>query len=427
MLRKYPKFVLFLVLFCLIGTGVFYFSDNWKGDDNQTQTTQNLKLLTSHSSPQAGEKWAVSFETTGVSDLTITPEDPETIGDLDFISLTCNGEERTPKVLENDDIFYPNWECLSSEASAKEGAGKGELTHLVNIARKHTLKFQFGDKMAFAYNNPDSVTDTFSDISKIATTSNITISTSTGQVYLATCKDNGTSCLAAGECCSGNCIDGYCCNTACSGNCDRCNVVGSLGACTNVDSDCTGNCDVCTLGNCAANNSLCNCDTCSGSITVFNCLNDNVTTNWGAGTYGCTGSNKRCYQGFCKTCTNGASTYFYSDGCSGCAGQGGNVCWRKGTLENNCNTVCTNYSSGSCVSANWNDTTSCTVMLYFQPSLLSCSTYGGSDVGSLPHYEYISKTAIWSANYRGSSDNQNCSLAPGGADIDEYRVCVCQF
>ena len=114
-----------------------------------------ITILNVHSHPQAGDYWTVSFETKGTANLTITPEDQATIDDLDFISLKCGNEEKIEDgpltILEKDVIFYPNWQC----------ADTGEIVHLVNVARKHTLKFQFGDKIAYAYNNPDSVTDYF--------------------------------------------------------------------------------------------------------------------------------------------------------------------------------------------------------------------------------------------------------------------------
>ena len=217
MLRKYPKFVLFLVLFCLAGAGVFYFSNTWEGDETRTQTAPNLKILTSHSHPQAGDEWAVSFETIGAAGLTITPIDQDSIGDLDFVSLTCEGKEKTEEeplqILVGGVIFYPDWQC----------DGTGEVIHLVNIARKHTLKFQFSNKMAFAYNNPDSVTDTFDNEDYIASSENITVSG--GQVKLSICGDNGGGCSADGDCCSNNCDNSVCCafgETCCSsdGHCD---------------------------------------------------------------------------------------------------------------------------------------------------------------------------------------------------------------
>ncbi|MEP7119818.1 MAG: hypothetical protein ABJE95_02865 [Byssovorax sp.] len=49
-------------------------------------------------------------------------------------------------------------------------------------------------------------------------------------------KANGTNCVGAMGCASGNCVDGVCCATTCTGTCMSCKVTGSLGACTNVPS-----------------------------------------------------------------------------------------------------------------------------------------------------------------------------------------------
>lgn len=112
-------------------------------------TIASISILNIHSHPQAGDMWAVSFETTGLRDLIITPDDQNTIDDLDFISLKCGEEERTPQILENDVIFYPNWFCTK----------EGQIIHIVNIARDHYLKFQFGNETKYAYNSPDFVLD----------------------------------------------------------------------------------------------------------------------------------------------------------------------------------------------------------------------------------------------------------------------------
>src|SRR5262249_37445239 len=49
------------------------------------------------------------------------------------------------------------------------------------------------------------------------------------------CKqENGQACAAASDCLSGSCVDGYCCNSVCTGTCLACNVTGSLGTCTPV-------------------------------------------------------------------------------------------------------------------------------------------------------------------------------------------------
>jgi len=108
----------------------------------------SLKILTVHSSPQAGADWQVLFETTGTADLTITPQDQATINDLDFVSLTCDGQPRAPQILENDTVFYPNWSC----------GGTAKVIHHVNVAGKHTLNFQFGEQIEYAYNSIPNVT-----------------------------------------------------------------------------------------------------------------------------------------------------------------------------------------------------------------------------------------------------------------------------
>jgi len=37
-------------------------------------------------------------------------------------------------------------------------------------------------------------------------------------------QGNGSSCTAASQCTSGNCVDGFCCNTVCDGTCDACSA-----------------------------------------------------------------------------------------------------------------------------------------------------------------------------------------------------------
>lgn len=45
---------------------------------------------------------------------------------------------------------------------------------------------------------------------------------------------NGQTCSRARMCNSGNCVNGYCCNSACTGNCNRCDNPGQRGQCTQV-------------------------------------------------------------------------------------------------------------------------------------------------------------------------------------------------
>jgi len=369
MLKKYPKFILFLILFCLVGAGVFYFSNSWKGDETQIQTAQNLKLLNSHSHPEAGDEWVVSFETIGSADLIIIPTDPETIDDLDFTSIKCArsvvlaeegfGKEVNPEIQARDVLFVPDWSC----------EGVGIISHLVNIARKHTLKFQFGGKIAFAYNNPDSVSDSFTDESKVSATSSVVVTG--GQVYLAACQATGTACSVDEDCCSDHCVDSYCCDTACTGStCQRCDGYSNNGTGTcgyvsssseDPDNDCPGVAGTCAATTCSGSDYSCGyltgqqgcgaCKYCTGSS--YSCANvANGTDPYGS----CPGSFGTCAGSNC----NGSGACQYLTGQQGCA-----ICKYCSGSSYSCTnyaidtqpTGCTgcNYcnGNGSCVSCEW--------------------------------------------------------------------------
>jgi hypothetical protein len=57
-----------------------------------------------------------------------------------------------------------------------------------------------------------------------------------GQCNASSCgkKVNGSQCLVGTECMSGNCVEGRCCNSACTESCKSCNVTGVEGTCSNV-------------------------------------------------------------------------------------------------------------------------------------------------------------------------------------------------
>jgi len=276
-----------------------------------------LNILNVHSHPQAGDNWIVSFETIGTADLTITPDDQATIDDIDFVSLKCGSKEKTPQILAGDVIFYPDWSCGTT----------GEITHLVNIAAPHVLKFQFGDQIKYAYNNPDAVGDSYTDETKIASSENIDVDTGAGQVKL----------------------EQICYSEA-----------------------------------------------------------SPQTTGWGDNLYGCSGSTERCYNGTCVTCGG----WVYDDGCSGCAGQGGDGCWYN---EVSSGASCTTTCSNGCVAANWNDSTSCTVGSHFGYSCSTCNA----------------QTSSWAPGWYGGVANvcmyrsgigQSCSTTP-----NYNRWCVCNY
>ena len=105
----------------------------------------SLTILTVHSHPQQGENWEVEFETRGQSDLKIIPTDQATIDDDEFTGLYCNDEKRDPQILAGDVIYYPDWQC----------SGTGKVIHYTKKAGNHTLRFEFGDQISYAFNNPD--------------------------------------------------------------------------------------------------------------------------------------------------------------------------------------------------------------------------------------------------------------------------------
>jgi len=170
--------------------------------------TIEINILNLHSHPQQGENWEVEFTTRGQADLYIIPNDQATIDDDEFVALYCGEEERTPQILENDVIFYKNWECNQV----------AKVVHYTLVAGTHTLRFEFGGQVAYAYN--DTVSDSFTDETKIASKENLVVTG--GQVKLGVqppCVGAADTLWGAGPsgCDASNerCYDGAC--IACGG------------------------------------------------------------------------------------------------------------------------------------------------------------------------------------------------------------------
>lgn len=83
------------------------------------------------------------------------------------------------------------------------------------------------------------------------------------------------SCQQDAECASAHCVDGVCCDRACSGSCHTC----AFGVCSAVATQCTGDCASCeatrdgfecmpVASTCTA---LCSSATCSGTGTAYAC------------------------------------------------------------------------------------------------------------------------------------------------------------
>ncbi|MFC1622409.1 DUF2341 domain-containing protein [Patescibacteria group bacterium] len=105
--------------------------------------TVEINILNLYSHPQKGDNWEVEFTTTGKTDLKIIPNDPATINDDEFVGLYCGEKKVKPQILDKDIIYYPNWQCNKT----------AKIVHYTLIAGKHTLRFEFGDKTTYAYND----------------------------------------------------------------------------------------------------------------------------------------------------------------------------------------------------------------------------------------------------------------------------------
>ncbi len=228
----------------------------------------------------------------------------------------------------------------------------------------------------------------------------------------------------------------YCVSGSCTGEWHGTTQDAGSGACNDRVCSSTDYCNGLyawyTGKKCSSTEGSCSVGYGGGSCSACNNCSDGscnvpTTTNWGAGGTGCSAANQRCYTGACKTCSSPG--YLASDGCSGCAGQGGNVCWHFETVASkDCHYTCPSY--GGCVDANWNDNTSCAVCKHFEPTA-SCNAGGGSVGGACPCWydnpagTNTCKYSTFNCHQTGS--NPPCDLGGCSAVARTYRLCVCQW
>lgn len=165
-----------------------------------------------------------------------------------------------------------------------------------------------------------------------------------------TLKPNGRSCGSSAECTNGNCVDGVCCDQACGGQCQACDVAGSIGTCTPITSGaphgtraaCTGSGTTCG-GSCAAGQTqvctyptvTCGGGTCSlgqysAPVACVSGMCPTVTKMTCPGNFACNVAGTACKVGPCAADTDCQAGYF-------CSSAGGGTCVAQHVKGDACN------------------------------------------------------------------------------------------
>jgi hypothetical protein len=113
----------------------------------KNENTCDITIMNSHSYPLVGGKWTVLFTTVGQGDLTITAINgtnwSNTDRNHDLRFLECrSGNETLFYSWVNNSVFIPDFSSNETCSEISEVLAPGP----------HTLLFQFGDDVAFAYN-----------------------------------------------------------------------------------------------------------------------------------------------------------------------------------------------------------------------------------------------------------------------------------
>jgi hypothetical protein len=207
---------------------------------------------------------------------------------------------------------------------------------------------------------------------------------STGDICGGT-KGPGSACSGASECDSGFCADSVCCNRACTGSCEACDVAASPGTCTTLAANasprasrtaclgstapCAGKCNgasaacfyassstPCGSASCNANNyqAVGSCNS-SGSCVMPDpqaCPDGCVATSGCTGT--CHAGDVQCSSGGVpQVCSSAGSWQNQTTGCTSAQYCASGACTSKGGNGDPC------QSNGQCTSANCSNSTCC--------------------------------------------------------------------
>ena len=210
----------------------------------------------------------------------------------------------------------------------------------------------------------------------------------------ATLKAKGDSCSDKTECSTGNCVDGYCCDSACNGTCQSCSV--THGTCTNTTSPHSGK-SCSGTGTCASTcngsspecvfpvNAACGSASCLNSSTLQLAGTCNSQGSCSQSTQSCT-----CVQNACADCsptasqcsagvpqTCNASGHWTSGSCGT-----GKVC--SGTATNCVCSSGTDCGTSGCINVNGSDSNHCGSCTNVCPTGKACSSGSCVCSGSTP-------------------------------------------
>jgi len=163
------------------------------------------------------------------------------------------------------------------------------------------------------------------------------------------CKSKkGQTCQVTTDCAGGlPCADGYCCDRACTGSCEACNVATSLGTCTTLAANAVPHASHAT---CVATDATC-AGYCNGSSAA--CFYPSSA----CGTASCTGNTSQaagtCSNGACakpaaQTCTNGNTCQASTGTCICSNTTCGTSCVNLATDSNNCGSCGHDCLGGTC-------------------------------------------------------------------------------
>ncbi|HET6149520.1 MAG TPA: kelch repeat-containing protein [Polyangia bacterium] len=195
-------------------------------------------------------------------------------------------------------------------------------------------------------------------------------------------KPNGGTCTAAADCGSTFCVDGYCCNSACVGTCQGCNVPGKLGSCVNLAA---GSVDMNATVACAMGQYCDSAGTCQSGLKAngvtctapVQCGSGNCVDGYccdSACASPCTACNVASNEGTCTAVTPGGTdptanpacaspNYCINGGCTvgrkpnGASCKLGNECGSNNCVDETC---CENSCGGRCLTCK-NATGTCTL------------------------------------------------------------------